>query len=124
MSRSSMRYKSRSGGSKYWISSNSNDYVVFRDNFYFLVKERANPTNIVSMTHLLSERQFSELKGFVPIKFKKLSIYRSRKGRLGKSTYSFGHLGRVTSTLKEEMERRRLIDLREERLEKILGNKL
>ncbi|CAG7579699.1 MAG: hypothetical protein SLAVMIC_00027 [uncultured marine phage] len=111
----------RIGGLKYWISSNSNDYVIYQDDFYFLVKERSSSTNLVSTSTILNEREFKDLKGFVPIKFKKLSICRSRKGRLGKPTWTFGYRGRITPELKEEMERMRMINFREERFEKILS---
>lgn len=68
---------------KYWINSNSGDYIFDDNNVITLClisrydedEGKYIPTKYIKIT----PAEFSALKGFVPIKYKKLFIHRNKK---------------------------------------------
>lgn len=56
---------------KYWINSNNGDYVVWDNNEIILVTDDGYKE--------ITEEEFKELKGFVPIKAKKMNLLRGRR---------------------------------------------
>lgn len=108
--RKRMRSKrSFSSVDKHWISSNNNEYITFKGGIYFLMRERVVGEN--NMITLLGEEGFQKLEGFIPIKYKKLALYKIN-GRMGKSNLGSFTLGPEDSDIRVQMK----ILFREERL--------
>jgi hypothetical protein len=66
----------------YWINSNSGDYVVQDINGHYTLHLISRFTTTEYLMHErieITPSQFSSLKGFIPIKYKKLFRNRQRK---------------------------------------------
>lgn len=117
--------KMDTSSTKYWISSNNNNFIQKDHNksVYFLVEYIDNGEDRIQTmfgsnkykTTVLTERQFKKVKGFVPIKPKKFRMSMSN-GRLG---MGFGSISMNRDKIEQAIINNK-IELREERLKKLL----
>lgn len=68
----------------YWVNSNNGDYIIEDDGKYTLVllARKINNITLYPERITLTELQFKNIKGFVPIKQKKLFNNLSRWGKI------------------------------------------
>jgi hypothetical protein len=97
----------------YWINSNSGDYIIEKDGRYYLhlISRWIDRNYLQQETIELTQSQFSDIKGFLPIKEKKFLSRKMNKYAPTLSDGTKGNSKRIEIPSIQEVRDKRLKEL-------------